>query len=138
MKWTLDAAVDLGVTLVELFAWLLEQRVYWMDQVPNSLVRAVLKLLRMEMNSARPAATVLQFRSKSVQYVPSMTSMRLGRQTSLIFTTDQAVTVLPVSRVALFVADQDATVQPEQGRAVRMFPCDGAPPRSRFCCGCHI
>ena len=35
--WTLHAAVDPGVTLLELFAYLLEQRVYWLDQVPDAL-----------------------------------------------------------------------------------------------------
>ena len=32
-----------GVTLVELYAWLLEQRLFWLDQVPETLVRALLK-----------------------------------------------------------------------------------------------
>ena len=43
--WTLHAPVDPGVTLLELYAWLLEQRLYWLDQVPDSFVRAVLRLL---------------------------------------------------------------------------------------------
>ena len=30
-KWTHHAPVDPGVTLLELFAYLLEQRLYWLD-----------------------------------------------------------------------------------------------------------
>ncbi|URM88812.1 hypothetical protein LUW75_00900 [Streptomyces sp. MRC013] len=46
--WTLHAPVDPGVTLLELFAYLLEQRLYWLDQVPDALVTAVLRLLGLD------------------------------------------------------------------------------------------
>ena len=59
--WTLHAPVDPGVTLLELFAYLLEQRLYWLDQVPDALVIAILRLLGLEPpRPARPAATVLR------------------------------------------------------------------------------
>ena len=44
-RWTLHAPVDPGVTLLELYAWLFDQRLYWMDQVPDALTRALLTLL---------------------------------------------------------------------------------------------
>ena len=44
-QWTLHAPVDPGVTLLELFAWQLEQRLYHMDQVPDTLNRALLAML---------------------------------------------------------------------------------------------
>ena len=43
--WSLHAPVDPGVTFIELYAWLLEQRLYWLDQVPDSLTLAALNLL---------------------------------------------------------------------------------------------
>src|SRR5437762_533823 len=46
--WTLHAPGDPGVTLLELFAYLLEQRLYWLDQVPDALVVAVLGLLGLD------------------------------------------------------------------------------------------
>src|SRR5204862_7427263 len=55
--WTLHAPVDPGVTLVELYAWLLEQRLFWLDQVPETLVRALLKLLGDPPHAVVPAAT---------------------------------------------------------------------------------
>src|SRR5439155_2650184 len=60
-QWTLHAPVDPGVTLLELFAWLLDQRVYWMDQVPDELVRAILSFLGESQQAAKAATTVLQF-----------------------------------------------------------------------------
>ena len=46
--WTLHAPDDPGITLLELFAYLLEQRLYWLDQVPDALVVAILRLLGLE------------------------------------------------------------------------------------------
>src|ERR1051325_10025437 len=62
-KWTLHAPVDPGVTLLELFAWLLEQRVYWMDQTPDALTRAALRLLGEAPHQTQCAATVMHFSS---------------------------------------------------------------------------
>ncbi|HEY9283481.1 MAG TPA: hypothetical protein VIP46_08510, partial [Pyrinomonadaceae bacterium] len=56
-QWTLHAPVDPGITLLELFAYLLEQRVYWMDQVPDSLVRGALSLLGERPRATQAAAT---------------------------------------------------------------------------------
>jgi len=58
--WTLHAAVDPGVTLLELFAYLLEQRVYWLDQVPDALVNGLVALLDAERRPAVAAATLLE------------------------------------------------------------------------------
>src|SRR5262245_34276078 len=124
-KWTLHATVDPGVTLLELFAWLLEQRVYWMDQVPDALVRAALKLLGEEMRQAQSAATVLQFPARAFKIVSASTAMLLlKRQPSLIFSTDQALTLLPVERLGLSIGGRDRTADLDQGRTMRLFPAD--------------
>ena len=47
-NWTLHAPADPGITLLELFAFLAEQRLYWLDQVPDAFVVAVLGLLGLE------------------------------------------------------------------------------------------
>ena len=60
-NWTLHAPVDPGITLIELFAFLAEQRLYWLDQVPDAFVVAVLNLLGLHgPQPAVPAATVLR------------------------------------------------------------------------------
>lgn len=58
--WTLHAAVDPGVTLLELFAYLLEQRVYWLDQVPDALVNGLVALLDSKRRPAVAATTLLE------------------------------------------------------------------------------
>lgn len=59
-RWTLHAPVDPGITILELTAWLLEQRLYLLDQIPDALVRAVLRLLGVDQPiPAQPATTVM-------------------------------------------------------------------------------
>ena len=66
--WTLHAPADPGITLLELFAYLLEQRLYWLDQVPDELVVAVLRLLGLEPpRPAVAAATVLRLVSSGAE-----------------------------------------------------------------------
>src|SRR5262245_35139316 len=126
-KWTLHAPVDPGVTLLELFAWLLEQRIYWMDQIPDSFVRAALSLLGQTMRPAVSAATVLQFPPKAFEVVSDQTEMRLVRRLpTLTFSTQQPITLLPIDRMGLQIDNQDRTADLEQGRVLRLFPSDGS------------
>jgi hypothetical protein len=60
-EWTLHAPVDPGITLLELFAYLLEQRVYWMDHVSDSVVHGALSLLGERPKPTQVAATVMHF-----------------------------------------------------------------------------
>jgi hypothetical protein len=130
--WTLHAPVDPGVTLLELFAWLLEQRLYWMDQVPDPLVRASLALLGAEAPAgAQTAATVLRLSypdddPRYFRSLPRLTELRrTGSVPSIIFSLSSGVTLLPVERVAIELAGVDRSADLEQGRAVRIFPADG-------------
>src|SRR6188768_1451228 len=57
--WTHHAPVDPGITLLELFAWLIEQRLFWIDQVPDDLTRGLFALAGHRAEPPRSAATVL-------------------------------------------------------------------------------
>ncbi len=98
-RWTLHAPVDPGVTLLELHAWLLEQRLYWMDQVPDALTRGALALLGESARDAQCAATVLQVTAPQAARVPANTEMTLAdSDPPFIFTTDADLMVLPFAR----------------------------------------
>lgn len=136
-KWTLHAPVDPGVTLLELFAWLLEQRVYWMDQIPDSLILAALKLLGEEPLPAKPAVTLIQVTDDrrtpgTFTIVSPATVMRHSNvNPPLLFTLEEDVTILPVvqnSDVAdrgvtahVVVNDQDRTCDLRQGRPATLL-----------------
>ena len=136
-RWTLHAPVDPGITLLELFAWLLEQRLYWMDQVPDSLERAALALLGVDgPKPAQTAATVLTLYDRSQQPQAFRT---VGSETKfkpvhtsrppLVFSTESAFTLLPVlpdQPVTLQIGGVDRTADLRQGRVLRLFPADGS------------
>ena len=60
-QWTMHGPADTGVTLLELFAYLFEQRIYWLDQVHAPLARALLALLDDAPRPTQAARTVLAF-----------------------------------------------------------------------------
>ena len=136
-RWTLHAPVDPGITLLELFAWLLEQRLYWMDQVPDSLVGAALALLGAdEPKPAQAAATAIGLydRAQSPQAFRTVdvgTKFQPVRSTQppLIFSTGAPLTLLPVvpgQPFSLYIGGLDRTADLRQGRALRLFPADGS------------
>jgi hypothetical protein len=130
-NWTLHAPVDPGVTLLELFAWLLEQRIYWMDQVPDALVLAILNLLG---ESAKPkpaqaAVTLFQLLDlasppRPFVAVAADTLMRLGDSNPyVLFSTDADLVLLPLSPagIALTVDGVDQSNDLAQGRFVHLL-----------------
>jgi predicted phage baseplate assembly protein len=132
-EWTLHAPVDPGITLLELFAFLLEQRVYWMDQVPDSLVRGALSLLGERPHATKAAATVMHFPSISdLLLLPANEEFTLLRsEPPLIFSGHTEVALLPFEkideqreRLNLFIDQKDRTADLEHGKVLRLFPAD--------------
>lgn len=123
-KWTLQAPVDPGVTLLELFAWLLDQRIYWMNQVPDSLNLAILALLGESPLPAQAAVTLLQVTDsanppRAFPVAPAGTLMQLSESVPpLIFTTGDDVTLLPVAQIPVLVNGVDYTAELAQCRLV--------------------
>ena len=119
--WTLHAAVDPGITLLELFAWMLEQRGYWLDQAPDSLVRALLALLGETPRPVSLAGTVLTLRrdpANAIQVAGGPIVAKVAdAATPLVFTSDAGLTVLPVGRLEVRAGAENLTADVEQGRA---------------------
>lgn len=130
-NWTLHAPVDPGITFLDLFAFLAEQRLYWLDQVPDAFVVAVLELLGLGGPlPAVPAATVLQItapdpQNQAVVTVPAGTGFTRDPRGEVVFTLDDPVTVLPVRSLTLEVAGQDRTADLLAGRGVDLLPAGG-------------
>jgi hypothetical protein len=130
--WTLHAPVDPGVTLLELHAWLLEQRLYWMDQLPDAAVRGMLGLLGDAPLDATSAVTVLQFPSGAGP-VPAGTQMVLqDSDPPLIFTTGAATAVMPLvpsntvrQRIDLRVGNRERGPDLAAGKPVCLFADPG-------------
>jgi hypothetical protein len=133
--WTLHAPVDPGITLLELFAYLLEQRLYWLDQAPDELVVAILKLLGLEPpRPARPAATVLALTTDSPEpaVVPAGTVFARDPAAAIRFTLDDEVTVFPVAGEVAVETDRDHTAELLAHRGVPLLGSDGSAASARF------
>jgi len=125
-KWTLHAPVDPGVTMLELFAWLLDQRIYWMDQIPASLSLASLALLGEAPNPAQAAVTVLQMSDPAIPpgfpVAAKGTLMQLADSNPpVIFALNDGLTVLPVSGITIRVDGIDHTNDLQQCRLVPLI-----------------
>jgi hypothetical protein len=129
-KWTLHAPVDPGITLLELFAWLLDQRIYWLAQTPDALMLAVLSLLGFEPLGAQAAVSVFQLQDsaippRSLPVAPA--GMLLELQNSdppILFTLYNGVSVLPLATgvmPGLVVNGVDRSQDLQQGRAVALL-----------------
>jgi baseplate J-like protein len=133
--WTLHAPVDPGITLLELFAYLLEQRLYWLDQVPDDLVVAILRLLDIAPpRPAAPATTVLRLTADDDPepvVVPEHTVMSRDPAGVTRFSIDET-TVFPVEGDVTVVTDRDRTADLLARRGVPLLPADGSAASVRF------
>jgi hypothetical protein len=120
--WTLHAPADPGVTVLELLAYLLEQRLYWLDQVPDALVVAVLRLLGVPGPApARAAATVLRLSGPA----PAGTVFSRDPLEWVTFTLDSDVTAVPAEDVLVWAGGQDRSADLRAGRGVPLLPAGG-------------
>jgi predicted phage baseplate assembly protein len=100
-QWTDLNPSDLGMTLIELFAWLGEGIIYRLNQTPDANYVKFLNLLGITRDPATPAHTYLTFTSGSGSaVVPAGTQAQtaaLQGQAPIVFETDEDVTVLPTT-----------------------------------------
>lgn len=126
--WTHHAPVDPGITLLELFAFLLEQQLFVLDQVPDSLVRAVLTLLGEVPRSTETARTVLAATVRP----PDATRLVAGtvvrpepfELAPLLYTVTTDAAILPVDQPAIEASGRDIT--PSAMSDARPLPADGS------------
>jgi hypothetical protein len=133
-QWTLHAPVDPGITLLELFAHLLDQRVYWLDQESDEQRRAVLSLIGEAPRHAEAAATVVRLVDRSSdapttsQPVPADTALELAAPGAAVtFTTKADATILPVVGVGVFAGGADRITELVRGTGVLLLRADGEP-----------
>jgi predicted phage baseplate assembly protein len=135
-QWTLHAPVDPGVTLLELFAHQLEQRSYWLDQVPDALINGMVALLGAEPLSARAATTVLAV--SNAPDIPADTVFRVsGGEPGMVMATLGALTVLSVGRIDIVTRYGSRSITPGPAglwpmQPVCLLPADGDEGEAQF------
>jgi predicted phage baseplate assembly protein len=100
-QWTNQSPSDVGITLVELFAWLVEGLTYRLNRVPDKNYIAFLNLLGITRVPPNPARSFVTFAATPAAVViPKGSQAQTAAtetQAPIIFETDQDVTVLPIN-----------------------------------------
>jgi hypothetical protein len=106
-QWTDSNPGDLGISLIELFAWLAEGIIYRLNQVPEKNYLAFLNLLGITRDPATPAYTYLTFVGGAAPVVvPIGTQAQTPASETeqpVVFETDEEVRVLPVNMKSALV-----------------------------------
>jgi predicted phage baseplate assembly protein len=128
-QWTLHAPVDPGVTLLELFAYLLEQRVYWLDQVTDPLINAMIALLGAKPRPAQAATTVLEVITPGTSLVKGAIFERREHSLPVRLATTEDIALVAVERIeiagALGRVSAFANSQPRWAiRPLTLLPAD--------------
>lgn len=124
--WTLHAPVDPGVTLLELFGWQLEQRLYRLDQVPEALTRSLLALMDTQPLPTSCAQTVLELAGKTGKLRRRTPFGLSGADPALIYTTRTDTTLLELKDAwRLWIAGRERSDDLRQGRVLRLLPEHG-------------
>jgi predicted phage baseplate assembly protein len=104
--WTDHNVSDPGITLIELFAWMTEQYLFRLNQVPEKNYVTFLDLIGARLESARPAKGDVTFTLAAAPtperriVVPAWTEVATERteaDEAVVFTTDADAEVLPAT-----------------------------------------
>ncbi len=134
-EWTDHNISDPGITLIELFAWMMEGTPYRLNQVPERNYMKFLEMLGVTLESAPPARTQPCFRlSRTIpdaeaaeafeQTLPAYrtvaATMRTDTEEAIEFSTETALTMVRPRLCACFAAQETtAAGQPPQLNALR-------------------
>lgn len=94
-EWTDHNLSDPGMTLVELFAWMVDITLYRMNKVPEKNYIKFMDLIGIKLASAHPATVDVTFRLSAPQPTPvpvsagtEVATIRTETQEAIVFTTD--------------------------------------------------
>lgn len=110
-EWTDHNRTDLGITLLELFAWLAEGMIYRLNRVPDKNFIEFLNLLGITRDPQTPATTMLTYRmapSAAPLMLPKghqVATQQTDTEPAVVFETDEQQQLLPINlTTALYLA----------------------------------
>ncbi len=138
-SWTDHNVSEPGITLIELFAWMTEQYIYRLNQVPEKNLLTFLDLIGVHLQPARPAKGDVTFMLSIAPtedhriIVPRATQVATERtetEEAIIFSTDQTMEVLPPALRWLLTSLDGDEFQDESQALREIIPFDvwGNPP----------
>lgn len=112
-KWTDYNLSDPGITLIELFAWMVDMLLYRLNRVPDKNYIKFMELIGINLEPPKAATVEVAFRLSAPQPEPitiprgtEVATVRTETQEAITFSTDQDLTItLPTLAYALTTAD---------------------------------
>lgn len=101
-EWTDHNLSDPGITLIELFAWMVDTLLYRLNKVPDKNYIKFIELIGIRLEPPKPAKADIVFRLSAPQ--PEATTIPLGTEVATVrtetrdaitFTTDRDLTIIP-------------------------------------------
>jgi predicted phage baseplate assembly protein len=115
-KWTDYNLSDPGVTLIELFAWMVEMLLYRLNQVPDKNYIKFMELIGIHLQPPNPATVDVTFRLSAPQpeavTIPRGTevaTIRTETQDAITFTTNENATILIPTLISALTTFDDIT-----------------------------
>jgi hypothetical protein len=109
-RWTDHNPSDLGITLIELFAWLVEGLIYRLNRVPEKNMIEFLNLIGITRDPATPASTQLVYHLASgiapldLPKGHQVSTQQTEESEAIIFETDEPLRILATNlKTALFL-----------------------------------
>ncbi len=113
-EWTDHNVSDPGVTLIELFAWMMDILLYRLNQVPDRHYIKLLELLGIQLEPPQAASAPLTFYLSAPQeqmiVVPQGTAASTSRADggeAIVFTTDEPLRIRPAKLAHILVRQRD-------------------------------
>ncbi|HEX2956580.1 MAG TPA: hypothetical protein VHO70_07105, partial [Chitinispirillaceae bacterium] len=117
-EWTDHNPSDIGITLIELFAWIVEGMIYRLNRVPEKNFIEFLNLLGITRDPVAPASTFLTYRlapgmpPSKVNKGSLATTQQTEKEEGIVFETDADLRVLPINlKTALFIRKIDDKIE---------------------------
>lgn len=101
-EWTNHNVSDPGVTLIELFAYMVDQLLYQINRVPDKNYRSFLDVIGVKLAPPNPARTEVTFRLTAAQTQPltiqrgsQVATVRTENESARIFSTEEDLVIVP-------------------------------------------
>ncbi len=142
-EWTNHNVSDPGVTLIELFAYMVDQLLYQVNRVPEKNYRAFLDMIGVRMAPPNPARAEVTFRLSGPQPNPlviargtEIATVRTEGRSARIFTTESDLVILPPALKHILISpnsqpysftDLSGDTLSKTTRPVSVFPAEPGP-----------
>lgn len=117
-KWTDYNLSDPGVTLIELFAWMVDMLLYRLNRVPEKNYIKFMELIGVQLEPPKPATANVTFRLSAPQPEPviipvgvEVATIQTEFQDAVVFTTNRDLTILVPNLAYAVVTPDDATFE---------------------------